>query len=276
MQMKIGIIGTGTMGSILVESFVDGKAISPSQLLLYNRTEEKARALQHRIPEVNVCPSNKELIQQSDLIFICVKPPDICPLLEKYQSQFRRDQCVVSITSPVSVSQLEAKIPCSCARVVPSITNRALAGVSLVTFGENCSTFWREALLELLSHISIPFLIDQHITRVSSDIVSCGPAFFSFLLQQFVEASVKETDIDRETAVQLAEHMVVGLGELIKKGYYSLPTLQEKVCVKGGVTGEGIKVLAKESEGMFERLLQVTHKKFEEDIELVQNQFGCL
>ncbi|HEY2421445.1 MAG TPA: NAD(P)-binding domain-containing protein, partial [Neobacillus sp.] len=40
--MKIGIIGTGNMGRILVEALIEGKAISPSSMMITNRTKAKA------------------------------------------------------------------------------------------------------------------------------------------------------------------------------------------------------------------------------------------
>ena len=116
--------------------------------------------------------------------------------------------------------------------------------------------------------------INESIIRVSSDIVSCGPAFFSFITRNFIEAAVAETKIDTETATKLAEEMLIGLGDLLKKGFYTLPTLEEKVCVKGGITGEGIKVLEHEIGDMFEKLFQTTHKKFDSEVEQIKGKFN--
>ena len=74
-------------------------------------------------------------------------------------------------------------------------------------------------------------------------------------------------------ATILASEMLIGLGELLRKGYYTLPTLQEKVCVKGGITGEGIKVLEKELGNIFEHLFQATHLKFEDDLADIKKQY---
>jgi competence protein ComER len=184
-----------------------------------------------------------------------------------------KEKCVVSITSPINVEQLESVFPCSVARAIPSITNRALSGVSLLTFGQHCDEEWKTTLINLLNHISTPLEIDERITRVSSDIVSCGPAFFSYLTQRFIQAAVIETDIDESDATILASEMLIGLGELLRKGHYTLPTLQEKVCVKGGITGKGIEVLEKELGNVFEHLFQATHLKFEDDLANTKKQF---
>jgi competence protein ComER len=125
-----------------------------------------------------------------------------------------------------------------------------------------------------MEKISKPVQINEKITRVASDIVSCGPAFFSYLLQAFITAAVNETGIDNKTATIMASEMIVGLGELLKQGHYTLPSLQEKVCVKGGITGEGIKIMEKELGDVFEHLYQATHAKFREDLEKVELQFS--
>ena len=72
-------------------------------------------------------------------------------------------------------------------------------------------------------------VIEEDITRVSSDIASCGPAFFSYLLQCFINAAVDRTNITHEEATTLVSEMVVGM-ETTRKGIFTLPTLQEKVC----------------------------------------------
>jgi len=270
--LRIGMIGTGNMGTILIEAMLESYAVPPSNLSITNRTIEKAYKIKDKYDGVQVELSAKDVIKNSDLIFICVKPLDIYPLLHSLKSWIKKDQCIVSITSPFSVDQLEKLVDCSCARVIPSITNRAKAGVCLVTFGDSCSHEWRLKITELCLKIGQPVEIDEKITRVASDIVSCGPAFFSYLTRRFIDAAVEKTKIDEQAATILAQQMLIGLGSLLQKGFYSLPTLQEKVCVKGGVTGEGIKVMEEELGDVFEHLFEATHAKFKEDKEKIDIQ----
>jgi competence protein ComER len=272
--MKIGIIGTGNMGRILAEAMLDAKAVSPSSLMITNRTLSKAIEIKAAYEEIIVKNSSIEVAKHSDAVFICVKPHDVYGVLQDILPVLTPDKCVISITSPISTDQLESVVPCSVARAIPSITNRALAGVTLLTFGKYCKKKWKQQLNDLVSTFSKPVEIENDITRVASDIVSCGPAFFSYLTRRFISAAVKETKIDEETAMKLTSEMLVGLGELLKQRHYSLQTLQEKVCVKGGITGEGIKVLENELGEVFEHLFQATHIKFEEDLEKINRQYS--
>ncbi|KAB2333937.1 late competence protein ComER [Bacillus mesophilum] len=271
--MKIGVIGTGNMGRILTEAFIDGGTVLPEDLMITNRTLAKALPLQEVYSGLNVGVDAKAVAEHSDLIFICVKPHDVYHVISSIQNQLTHDKCVVSITSPISIKQLESIVPCSAARAIPSITNRALAGVSLLSYGDRCNEKWKVNLKALFASISAPVEIEENITRVASDIVSCGPAFYSYLTQRFITAAVNETEIDQETATKLAGEMLIGLGELLRKGYYTLPTLQEKVCVKGGITGEGIKVLESELGDVFEQVFKATHAKFADDLDLMKKQY---
>lgn len=272
--MKIGIIGTGNMGRILAEALIDGNAVSPSSMMITNRTLLKAIEIQKIYPGVSVGKNAAEVAEYADAIFVCVKPHHVLGVLDTINPVITRDKCLISITSPISVEQIESIVDCSVMRIIPSITNRALAGVSLFSFGTRCKTEWREALFTLFKKVSVPLEIEENITRVASDIVSCGPAFFSHLVQSFINAAVKETEIDQETATKLSSKMLIGLGELLSQNHYTLQTLQEKVCVKGGITGEGIKVLESETGDMFEQLFQATHKKFAKELEKTKEQFG--
>ncbi len=274
--MKIGIIGTGSMGSILIESLIESTAVTPSQLIITNRTIEKAYPFKENFPDLQVVQSSKDVARLADIIFICVKPLQFYTLLKELSTIITKEQLLISITSPVSIEQLESVVACKTARIIPSITNRALAGASLVSLGTTCTPDDYETLHSLLTHISTPVLIDEKITRVASDIASCGPAFFSFLVQAFIEAAVRQTQITTDEATKLASEMMIGLGKLLEKGIFTLPTLQERVSVPGGVTGEGLKVLREEIGNMFDLLFQETHAKYNKDLEKIEAQYNNL
>ncbi|WP_042345780.1 late competence protein ComER [Bacillus massiliigorillae] len=271
--MIVGIIGTGNMGSILADALLQSNSVQASCLKVYNRTQTKALNLQQQHPQIEISTSIRQITQDCQLIFVCVKPGDMYPLFVEMEKVISKDKCVVSITSPISTKQMDTVLSCSTARFIPSITNKVLSGVSLITFGASCKEEWRQIIRTLAKNISEGIEIENNITRVSSDIVSCGPAFFSYLAQCFIDGATATTGIDKQTATILTEKMLIGFGDLLKSGQYSLPTLQEKVCVKGGITGEGIKILESEVGDMFQQLFQTTHHKFAEEISKIEKQF---
>ncbi|MCM3716893.1 late competence protein ComER [Fictibacillus phosphorivorans] len=271
--MKIGIIGTGNMGSVLVASFIESSAITPTRLMVTNRTLSKAERLKHAYPKIKIGNKPEEVFRFADIVFICVKPHEFYSLLSTNKNYISKHQLLVSITSPISCEQLEDLLDCNIARAIPSINNRALSGSSLISFGSRCHPDYKEKLITLMSFISNPLEIDENITRVSSDIASCGPAFIGYVLQCLVNSAVNQTDITKAQATQLASDMIIGMGKLLEKEVYTLPTLIQKVCVKGGITGEGIKILSNDMDEVFDKVIQRTHEKYHEECEKVNQQF---
>lgn len=271
--MNIGVIGTGNMGKILIEAFIKSSAVNEENLFIMNRTKMKAEQIKREFPNIHAVDSPEDIVKNSEYIFLCIKPLDINPLLKGLAPLLKKEQCIVSITSPISVEQLESIVPCSVVRAIPSINNRVLCGTSLLSFGENCPAHHQVFIEEIMTKISTPVTIEENITRVASDITSCGPAFFTYLLRNFIDAAVVETEITREQATLLASKMIIGLGQLLEQEVYTLETLQEKVCVKGGITGEGIKVLEDEIGDIFNHLFQQTHAKYNHEKEKVNEQF---
>lgn len=265
---KIGFIGTGSMGSILVEALLASNALSPGRIIVGNRTPAKAELLANRYPGVAVAASNAELARDARLLLLCVKPLEYSQMLDQLAPALTAEHLLITITSPIKLETLEGLVPCPVARVVPSITNAARSGVSLCEFGSRIEEHHRQRILSLFSHISHPIEVSGPFLRVASDISSCGPAFLSYILQQMIHDAAAETGISQEAATHLTTHMLIGMADLLKEELFTLTTLQQRVCVPGGITGEGLKALEQGVPGLFADVFRRTHAKFAEDQEL--------
>jgi competence protein ComER len=271
--MNVGFIGTGSMGSILIESFLKTNALQPSQILAANRTFGKAEQLAAAYPGLQAVPGNQMLAGASDIIFICVKPKEFKNVIDEIRPVMDESQIVVSITSPVLIRHLEEHMPCKIAKVIPSITNYVCSGATLTMYGSRMMPEDICVVDKLLQHISKPLVISEEYTRVSSDLSSCGPAFLAYFVEQFVNSAVTYTGIPKEDATRLASEMVLGTGLLLSAGGFSPETLRERVTVPGGITAEGLRMLSLDLDGTFERLIRTTHKKYRDELEKVEGLF---
>jgi competence protein ComER len=273
--MKAGFIGTGNMGSILIESFIQSGAMNPEHIVASNRTAAKAQRLAAAYPGLRAAACNKEAVQDCDLIFLCIKPSEYKRVVDEIKPAIQPQQIVLSITSPVLIRHLESQLPCKVTKIIPSITNFVLGGATLMIFGGRMEPEDKELVENLLSHISTPICVAEEHTRICSDLSSCGPAFLSYFVQQFVAAAVQRTGIPYEAAVQLASEMVLGTGKLLTTGGFDPASLQKRVSVPGGITEAGLKLMQAELDGMFDLLIQTTHAKYEEDVQKIEAQFSA-
>ncbi|MBN3525858.1 late competence protein ComER [Paenibacillus apiarius] len=270
--MKVGFIGTGSMGSTLIEALIQSGALEPEQIIASNRTIQKVHNLASQYPGLQVALSNTETVEQSDIVFLCVKPSEFKHVLDEIAETADAALILVSITSPVLIKHLESSLKCKIAKIIPSITNYVWSGASLCMYGSRIQTEDRLLLEQLMMAISRPLQVSEQFTRITSDLASCGPAFLAFFLQKWVGAAVEETGIDREEASRLACEMLLGTGKLLTEGGFTLEQLQQRVAVPGGITAEALRLLNDELEGVFQKLIGVTHAKYEEDLEKVHAQ----
>lgn len=72
--MKVGFIGTGTMGSLLIEALIASGALESDQISVSNRTFAKAQALADRYAGLQAEASNARAAFGKDIVFLCIKP----------------------------------------------------------------------------------------------------------------------------------------------------------------------------------------------------------
>ncbi|TKH35490.1 late competence protein ComER [Paenibacillus polymyxa] len=272
--MKVGFIGTGSMGSLLIESFIHSDALKPQQILASNRTYSKVAELARRYPGLHAAQSNRETAAESDILFICVKPLESKTVTDEIRNVITEEQIVVSITSPVQIRILEHALKAKVSKIIPSITHQIGSGASLCIHGNRITEEDRSLLEELMSHISRPIRVKESHTRITSDFSSCGPAFLAFFMDQWIQAAVQATGIDRMELCALAGEMIIGTGKLLTEGGMTPAELQARVAVPGGITAEALALLDISLHSVFPELIRATHNKYEEDMQKIDVSFG--
>lgn len=271
--MKVGFIGTGSMGTILIESLLKSEALQPSDLIVINRTRNKAERLAQQYSGLMIANHITQLAELCEIIFICVKPLEYRQVIEQLQKTAHSEQIVVSITSPVLIRLLEEQLPCKIAKVIPSITNYERSGATLCMYSDRMNEADIQRIEHLLNHISVTQRIEEKYTRVTSDLSSCGPAFIAFFVARLVDAAVSETGISREQANELVSQMVLGTGKLLTSGEFSPASLQQRVSVPGGITAEAIGLMDREFHDVFHALIRTTHAKYKDDLDKIETAF---
>ena len=271
--MKAGFIGTGSMGSILIEAFIHSGAFNPEQIIAGNRTIRKVELLAETYPGLHVAGSNREVVLGSDIIFLCVKPSEFKKVIDEIKEDVLSSQFIVSITSPVLIKHLEGLLPAKISKIIPSITNYVLSGATLCIHGNRMQPEDKEWLENLFAHISSPIRVSENYTRISSDISSCGPAFLAKFIQSFIDAAVEATGISTEEATLLASEMTLGTGKLLTTGGFNPATCKSAYLFPVELRPKDCVFWKKSFAGYFSRVISATHAKYEEDIEKAELLF---
>ena len=257
-MITLGFIGTGHMGASLALAI----SKDPSyRLLLFNRTIEKAKKLQLEIGERAYLSNVEEIAEESDYIFLGVKPKDMDEAL-KLLASYRPKGVLVSMAAGINMEELVAYLPHNpWIRIMPNTPVLIGEGMTLVLYHEvdakQRSTF--ECIMALTGTM---LEIEEKDMDAASVLTGSAPAYVDFYIDALIEAGVS-LGLSKESATQYVLAMSKGAIALALATGKAPKTLGEEVCSPGGSTIEGVKVL--EKRGIYEMVKDAAKATFEKN-----------
>ncbi len=259
--MRVGIIGTGQIGGMLAIAFARMKQ---PHITIINRTRSKAINIQLEYPEqIQIAKSMEQMIMTSDFLFLCLKSKDSRDWLAKWGELLSVNHCVVVTASQIPLAEAESMTVAQLVKVIPSITQSALAGYLLYALGERTDEMTTANLLYLLSQIGLPLCITENKARIYADLNSCGPAFTATLIRLMAEEAEKK-GVPLHAAELMIIEMLMGTIQLLKDRQFTLQQIIQKVSVPGGVTEAGVDILQETLPSVFHALFEATEGRHQE------------
>jgi pyrroline-5-carboxylate reductase len=122
MKQKIGIIGYGNMGKMILSKFVQSTVIDEGNLFIANRTYEKIKNLNTMYPKIIICKNNTDVANNVDILFICVKPLEIRTVLTGIIEDIKDNSHIISLNGSVLFTQLkQICMNKKISKVIPSV-----------------------------------------------------------------------------------------------------------------------------------------------------------
>lgn len=236
---SLGFIGCGTIAQALLSTFLKEGLVDPHLTIASAPTDRNLCKL--RAQGVRTTHDNSEVVKNSDLVFICVKPQvltevveDLMPLEDVHSPLF------VSVVTGVSLVTLEELLGTvvDCPRVVRCMTNNPSAvgqGCCLFTRGTYTSPSDADVMHSMLGSLGLCAEISEHHMDAASGLVCSGPAFIYTAIEAMADGGVK-MGLPRHLAQQLAAQTVKGSAAMVLEGDKHPGQLKDEVCSPGGTT----------------------------------------
>lgn len=120
--MKIGFIGTDS-GNVFIQTFIDAfltaQTFLPTEIIIHDQDKQKADLITTLYPGIFSAQHRQELVRESSCFFTCIDHSEYSNLLAEIQPVITPSQVAIFITKSVSLTELEAKLPCKLAKIVP-------------------------------------------------------------------------------------------------------------------------------------------------------------
>ena len=255
--MKIGIIGYGSMGKMLLWKFAESGSYDKDSLLIANRTAEK---LAETESIATVC-SNTELAENADIIFVCLRPGDMKNALAEIAPCIGKDSLLVTLNGSITFEMIKKVVDHKTAKVIPSVTAEINRSQTIVCYNDLVKQADKDILISLLGIIGEVIELPEEEVGMGSELVSCMPGFIAAVFDVICTAAEKHTDIPRGDIVKMVLNTMCGTGALMLDKDMSFEEVVSRVATKGGITEEGTKVIYDQFPMTAEELFNKTLEK---------------
>jgi pyrroline-5-carboxylate reductase len=260
---KIGFIGYGSMGKVILDGFLLSGIIKPYDVIISTRTVSKLTHLRIEHPEIEIAQDNTVTTMKSDLLFLMVGTSDVKNVLEEINEFTTENTHIVYISAALTMEKVNGIFKGKISKVMPSLTSKVLEGVTLICHNSDVTMTEAERLQYLFNSIGISKVINEREFDVGADITSCSPAFIAQIFREFAKTAADNSGFSIEETEEMVIRTLYGTSKLLYQGGMGFENMISSVATKGGITEEGLKVLDDEIPATFNKLFSTTIQKHE-------------
>lgn len=262
LMIKVGFIGYGSMGSMLVRSLIRSGRIMAEEMIVSTRTQSKLSEIKGLWENIQITGDKGEVARNAKYIFLCVKPLQVKVVLLDIKPYISPDTNIISIAGTVPMKFIEQVTGARVTKLTPSLTSEAMDGISLVCHSSTVSREERQYIETLLGGISTVKRIHEDDLELAAELTSCMPGFIAAVFKNFAESGARQKGgLSKEDVEEMIIKTLSGTAKLFVEKNMGFDQMVERVATKGGITEEGVKVFNARLPGVFDEMFQKTMAK---------------
>ena len=291
--MRIGVIGYGNMGSMIVNNILKlNLLLDDEELIVSNRHLNKFESLIEEYPEenLNITSDNKEVATQCQKILISVETPQFKEIIEEIKPFLNENTHIIYTCAGLNFNHIKQYFDGKLSLVIPTLastvtSNNSISslarrkGVTLVKHNSKVELQERLFVEDLFNEFSYVKKIDNPIyfneeennldpsdneLEMSTIISSCGPAFIAILMDKFAQSCSEASNIPKDDIENMVLKTVIGTAMLKDDQGLSNEDIINKVATKGGITQEGVDLLDKKFNKISKALIRTLLTRYDE------------
>jgi pyrroline-5-carboxylate reductase len=245
-QKKIAVLGCGKMGTILLESFLERKLVTPEEAVATIQHGDRSQDLSRELNGVPVSTDNRAAVAGAQIVLLCVKPQVLAQLLDEIAPALAPSTLVISIAASTTTNFIQQKLgkDIPVVRAMPNTPAMVGAAMTAVCGGPAATSAHVETAKHLFESVGRALIVDEKHMDAITALSASGPAFVFVILESLAEAGVK-VGLPREMATTLAAQTLYGSALLALETGHHPALLKDAVTTPAGCTIEGLMELEK-------------------------------
>lgn len=230
----LGVIGTGNMGSAIINGVKKGSEI---EIFAYDINSEKLAQL-----PVTPCSSEGEVAEKCKYVLLAVKPQLLANVLAAAAPSVNDDNVFISICAGISAEFIREKLGKPAAKVITVMPNTPMMlgfGASAMARDEKISDEEFEFAKSIISSCGIAVEIPMNKMKEIICVNGSSPAFIYLFAKGFLDYAAAN-GISADAALQLFSATLVGSAKMLTESGMTVDELIKQVSSPGGTTIAGL------------------------------------
>lgn len=223
------------MAQAMSRGFISKGVVKPHKIMASDTVPQILDCIKEQ--GVRISRSNLEIVENSDLIIIAVKPHVVSPILQEVSSKVTREKLFLSIAAGVTLETLEKNLP-SQTRVIRAMPNTPAlvqTGATVIAPGSSVLQGDRELIQGLFRTIGICEVGTEEQLDAVTGLSGSGPAYGFLAIESLADGGVK-MGLPRDLAQKLAAQTLLGAAKMVLESGKHPGQLKDEVCSPGGTT----------------------------------------
>jgi len=248
-NIKLGFLGGGNMSQAILKGLLSASVIDPKNIIVSDIESKKLNTLKKDF-KINTTLNNKEVVQNSDIIIISVKPQNVDEVLKEAIDLMLGKKLFISVAAGVPIAKiidvLSENQPkkLAVARTMPNTPALVLQGVTAISFSSHVKKGDRQIVHRIFEAVGKTVEVDEDKLDAVTGLSGSGPAYIFTIMEALSDAGVK-MGLSREVANKLTFQTVLGAAQLALETGKHPGQLKDMVTSPGGTTIHGIHELEK-------------------------------
>ena len=241
--MTIGFIGAGVMARALGNGLVQGGVVPAASVICSAPTKEDGQPFSDLLPGSRWTPSNEDVVRQSDLTIIAVKPQVIAQAMSNLR-KVSAGKLFLSIAAGMTIGKIRGWLH-PTARVIRSMPNTPMqigSGASVFAAGAEVTRDDLALAERVLSSAGRAWRVEEEQIDAVTALSGSGPAYVFHFLDALIRGAVA-IGLPEELSKNLALQTVLGSAQLAAQSSLSPLELAAQVKSPRGTTLAGCAVL---------------------------------
>lgn len=245
MSKKIGFIGCGVMGKAIMSGIIGSGIAAAGDITAADVSLPVLDAAKESLG-INVTTDNREVVRNSDVIFLVVKPYILPDAIGGIRDCITEDKVFISIAAGQTLDILAGAFgkKVKTIRVMPNTPAQVTAGMTGVCRNELVTDEDLDYAMKLMNGFGRAEVVPENLLDAVTGISGSGPAYVFMFIEALADGGVLE-GLPRAQAYTFAAQTVFGSAKMVLDTGMHPGVLKDAVCSPAGTTIAAVSALEK-------------------------------